>query len=177
MIKGWEEAVKQLKKGHKATLICPPDYAYGAKGAPPVIPPDATLVFELEVLDVNKGVRLSHILMKHNECSIAIDRCRNKKVTRTKAEAISALQNIRDNIVRQGQDWNLMAKMFSECYTQAEQEGDLGMNGPGKISEVISHSSTMITDMTEEAVLALEIDEVSEIIESDSGMHLIKRTE
>ena len=102
VIKGWEEAVKQLKKGHKATLTCPPDYAYGAKGAPPVIPPDATLVFELEVLDVNKGIRLSHILMKHNECSIAIDRCRNKKVTRTKAEAISALQNIRDNIVRQG---------------------------------------------------------------------------
>ena len=54
VIKGWEEGVKQMKKGQKATLICPPSYGYGAYGAPPVIPPNATLKFEVEVLDYDE---------------------------------------------------------------------------------------------------------------------------
>ena len=51
VIKGWDEGVVQLKKGQKATLICPPDYAYGPRGAGGVIPPTATLKFEVELLD------------------------------------------------------------------------------------------------------------------------------
>ena len=53
VIKGWDEGVVQLKKGQKATLICPPDYAYGSRGAGGVIPPNATLKFEVELLDFN----------------------------------------------------------------------------------------------------------------------------
>ena len=51
VIKGWDQGVVQLQKGQKAKLTCPPDYAYGANGYPPVIPPNATLTFEVEVLD------------------------------------------------------------------------------------------------------------------------------
>ena len=40
-----------MKKGQKATIICPPDYAYGRRGSPPVIPPFAQLKFEVEVVD------------------------------------------------------------------------------------------------------------------------------
>lgn len=40
-----------MRKGEKATLICSPDYAYGAKGSPPKIPPNSTLHFEVELLD------------------------------------------------------------------------------------------------------------------------------
>merc|ERR1712088_878732 len=43
VIKGWDEGVIQMSLGEKCILICTPDYAYGARGFPPVIPPSATL--------------------------------------------------------------------------------------------------------------------------------------
>mmetsp|Transcript_11779 Transcript_11779/g.15373 ORF Transcript_11779/g.15373 Transcript_11779/m.15373 type:complete len:110 (+) Transcript_11779:86-415(+) len=51
VIRGWDEGVAQMSKGQVAILKCSPDYAYGARGYPPVIPPDSTLVFEVELLD------------------------------------------------------------------------------------------------------------------------------
>ena len=51
VIKGWDEGMMQMRKGEKAVLTCPPDYAYGAAGAGGVIPPNATLTFEVELID------------------------------------------------------------------------------------------------------------------------------
>ncbi|CAD8152910.1 unnamed protein product [Paramecium pentaurelia] len=51
VIKGWDQGVAKLSKGEKAILTCPPDYAYGQNGYPPVIPPNSTLKFEVELLD------------------------------------------------------------------------------------------------------------------------------
>ncbi|BCS27226.1 FKBP-type peptidyl-prolyl cis-trans isomerase [Aspergillus puulaauensis] len=53
VIKGWDEGVPQLSVGEKANLICTPDYAYGASGFPPVIPANATLKFEVELIKIN----------------------------------------------------------------------------------------------------------------------------
>lgn len=50
VIKAWELAVKTMKVGEVARIICKPDYAYGKVGSPPEIPGDATLVFEVELL-------------------------------------------------------------------------------------------------------------------------------
>ncbi|KAG5644129.1 FK506 binding protein proline rotamase rapamycin-binding protein [Asterophora parasitica] len=53
VIKGWDEGVPQLSLGQKAVLTATPDYAYGSRGFPPVIPANATLKFEVELLKIN----------------------------------------------------------------------------------------------------------------------------
>lgn len=52
VIKCWTEGVQRMKVGGKAELVCPPQIAYGTRGAGGVIPPGATLRFEIELLEV-----------------------------------------------------------------------------------------------------------------------------
>ncbi|KAK9340500.1 hypothetical protein V1527DRAFT_468017 [Lipomyces starkeyi] len=53
VIRGWDEGVPQLSLGEKARLTITGDYAYGSRGFPGLIPPNATLIFEVELLGIN----------------------------------------------------------------------------------------------------------------------------
>lgn len=54
VIEGWDQILQFMKKGEKRLVIIPPELAYGTRGQPPSIPRNATLVFEMEILDIER---------------------------------------------------------------------------------------------------------------------------
>ena len=107
-------------------------------------------------------MRVLHILQKHTESRNPFDRYRNKQVTRSKDEAIANINNIKTQIKSQ-EDFQRLAQEHSECGSAA-QAGDLGFFGPGQMQAAF-----------EQASFALEVGAISDLVDTDSGIHIILR--
>lgn len=66
VIRGWDEGLREMCIGEKRRLLLPPHFAYGPAGAGSVIPPDASLVFDVELLDI-QGPRITASKAMHKE--------------------------------------------------------------------------------------------------------------
>ena len=64
VIEGWDLAVESMQVGEMVELTCAPEFAYGPAGAPPAIPPNATLSFEIELLDFH-SLSIGEIVLKN----------------------------------------------------------------------------------------------------------------
>ncbi|MED6167586.1 hypothetical protein PIB30_118919 [Stylosanthes scabra] len=103
VIKAWDIAVRTMKVGEIARITCKPEYAYGSAGAPPEIPPDATLIFEVELVACRprKGSSLGSVseerarleeLKKQREMAAAVKEEEKKKREEAKAAAAARVQ-------------------------------------------------------------------------------------
>ncbi|XP_028776146.1 peptidyl-prolyl cis-trans isomerase FKBP20-1 [Neltuma alba] len=103
VIKAWDIAVKTMKVGEIAKITCRPEYAYGSAGSPPDIPPDATLVFEVELVACRprKGSSLGSVsderarleeLKKQREIAAAAKEEEKRKREEAKAAAAARVQ-------------------------------------------------------------------------------------
>ncbi|KAK6929359.1 FKBP-type peptidyl-prolyl cis-trans isomerase domain, partial [Dillenia turbinata] len=103
VIKAWDIAIKTMKVGEVAQITCKPEYAYGSAGSPPDIPPDATLIFEVELVACKpiKGSSLSSVsdekarleeLKKQRELAATTKEEEKKKREEAKAAAAARIQ-------------------------------------------------------------------------------------
>lgn len=102
-------------------------------------------------------IRASHILLMYKGSMRSM-------ADRTKDEALTAITNIRDELA-EGADFSQMAKQYSDC-PSGQEGGDLGFFGRG----------AMVPEF-ENAAFALKSGEVSQVIETPFGFHLIQRTD
>lgn len=108
-------------------------------------------------------VQCSHLLVKHRD-SRRPSSWREENITRSKQEAIKILRGYRDQIVSGQATFEELASQFSDC-SSAKRGGDLGPFGRGQMQKPF-----------EDATYSMKVGELSDIVDTDSGVHIILRT-
>ncbi|KAJ7070682.1 hypothetical protein C8F01DRAFT_389646 [Mycena amicta] len=108
-------------------------------------------------------VRASHLLVKHSGSRRPAS-WKEANITRTKDEAIEILRGYQGEIGTSGDKFGELALQHSDCSSHA-QNGDLGWFGPGQMQKPF-----------EEAAFGLQVGQISDVISTDSGVHLVMRT-
>lgn len=108
------------------------------------------------------SVRASHLLVKHRD-SRNPSSWREREIRRTKEEAIAILKGFEQQLAN-GASFDELARQYSDC-SSAKKGGDLGVFDRGKMQRPF-----------EDAAFALKVGQMSGVVESDSGVHLILRT-
>lgn len=111
----------------------------------------------------NEKIRCSHLLVKHNQ-SRRPSSWREEKITRTKEEAMALIKDYHEKIKSGLAKLDELALELSDC-SSAKRGGDLGYFARGAMQKPF-----------EEAAFALAVGELSDVVETDSGVHLILRT-
>jgi len=117
-------------------------------------------------------VRLRHILLKHRECKATIDKVRNKQVRRTRAEAERLLRGVLEELDGDGgqKKFTQRCRDLSECQSclkAADLAGDLGW---------VKRGSEKLGEAFEAAAFALQVNQFSDLVDSDQGVHILMRT-
>jgi len=113
--------------------------------------------------DRPKQVRASHLLVKHNG-SRRPSSWKEENITRSKEEAIEILRGHQNEIAGSPAKFAELAKQHSDCSSHSN-DGDLGWFKPGQMQKPF-----------EDAAYGLEVGQMSDIISTDSGVHLVLRT-
>jgi len=122
--------------------------------------------------EIPSQVRLRHILLKHRECKSTVDKVRNKQVKRSRTDAERLLRAVMEEVLSRGEIdkkvFTQRCKELSECQSSlksGELVGDLGWVKPGKLGQNF-----------DDTAFSLRVGQLSDLVDSDQGVHVIMRT-